>query len=127
MVSIPDPLKGHLPFAFIQPTNPTANLPATPPTSLFSEVNAFVRKDIGAIASLGGMIQGNSIIPKTRSGKTLRRLLRELLENAVTLGKEGLRKEVNVPPTIEDVAVVERARAVVEAWWKEKQGGKAKL
>lgn len=49
---------------------------------LFREVQRNVREQIGPIANLGGMIQGKGMIPKTRSGKTLRRVLRELIENA---------------------------------------------
>ena len=47
------------------------------------------------------------MIPKTRSGKTLRRVLRELVENAVYGEFE---REVQVPATVEDVGVVEVAR-----------------
>ncbi|KAJ5387209.1 hypothetical protein N7509_009750 [Penicillium cosmopolitanum] len=82
VIGIPDPIKGHLPFAFIHLRNADSNqeLPAKPPAKLFTEVNEIVRTQIGAIASLGGMIQGRGMIPKTRSGKTLRRVLRELVE-----------------------------------------------
>lgn len=75
-------MKGHLPFAFISPSDSSDSLPARPSQQLFKEINANVREQIGAIASLGGVIQGRGMIPKTRSGKTLRRVLRELVENA---------------------------------------------
>lgn len=52
-------------------------------------------------------MQGKGMIPKTRSGKTLRRVLRELVENEVH-GEGG--KEVSVPATVEDAGVVEVAR-----------------
>lgn len=136
VVGIPDPIKGHLPFAFVQPrqqsanTKGTVNLPATPPTKLFNEINALVRDQIGAIASLGGIIQGVGMIPKTRSGKTLRRVLRELVENAVEHG--DYEKKVNVPPTIEDVDVIQVARGRVKEYFEERARvksleGKAKL
>ena len=62
------------------------------------------------------------MIPKTRSGKTLRRCLRELVENGVE-GKYD--KEVNVPATVEDASVVDVARGVVKEWFEEraKNGG----
>lgn len=123
MVGIPDPLKGHLPFAFIQPRTGTDALPATPSPELFKAVNQLVREQIGAIASLGGIIQGRGIIPKTRSGKTLRRVLRELVENA-TQGVYDAK--VSIPPTVEDVEVVEKARAAVREYFMQK-GEKAKL
>ncbi|PYH95383.1 acetyl-CoA synthetase-like protein [Aspergillus ellipticus CBS 707.79] len=115
VVGIPDPLKGHLPFAFVQPRTAGEPLPATPPPELFQEVNRLVREQIGAIASLGGMIQGRGIIPKTRSGKTLRRVLRELVEHAVR-GEYDL--PVNVPPTVEDADVVDEARRRVREYFE---------
>ncbi|KAL1979556.1 hypothetical protein VTN96DRAFT_5569 [Rasamsonia emersonii] len=130
VVGIPDSLKGHLPFAFVQPriTNSdgtNSSLPATPTPEFFQAVNSLVREQIGAIASLGGMIQGRGMIPKTRSGKTLRRVLRELVENAV---KGDYTSPVNVPPTVEDAEVVEVARARVKEYFEEKarREGKAK-
>lgn len=123
-------MKGHLPFAFVEPTGGSSDdLPATPPKELFNEVNQQVRSQIGAIASLGGIIQGRGMIPKTRSGKTLRRVLRELIEHGV---EGNFDKAVNIPPTVEDKAVVEVARERVRLFFKEKglkEGGdiKAKL
>lgn len=84
---------------------------------LFAEVQRLVREQIGAIASLGGIIQGKGMIPKTRSGKTLRRVLRELLENA-THGEFD--KEVSVPSTIEDRQAVDVAREKVREYFKVK-------
>jgi propionyl-CoA synthetase len=58
------------------------------------------------------------MIPKTRSGKTLRRVLRELVEN----GSRGeYDKEINVPATVEDGDVVEVARAVVREYFEKKK------
>jgi propionyl-CoA synthetase len=117
VVGIPDALKGHLPFAFV--TLSTADHPtsAIPSDQLFSEIQKLVRTQIGAIASLGGMIQGKGMIPKTRSGKTLRRVLRELVENAV---HEEFDKEVSVPATVEDASVIEVAREKIREYFKEK-------
>lgn len=123
-------MKGHLPFAFVEPTgSASGDLPATPSKEFFNEVNKQVREQIGAIASLGGIIQGRGMIPKTRSGKTLRRVLRELIEHGV---EGNFDKAVNIPPTVEDKAVVEVARERVRLFFKEKglkEGGdiKAKL
>ncbi|KAK1141346.1 hypothetical protein N8T08_009137 [Aspergillus melleus] len=124
VVGIPDALKGHLPFAFIQPRAPGGPLPATPRSELFGEVNGLVRDQIGAIASLGGMIQGRGMIPKTRSGKTLRRVLRELVEH----GASGdYNAPVSVPPTVEDAEVVEVARRRVREYFEQKKRESAKL
>ena len=66
------------------------------------------------------------MIPKTRSGKTLRRVLRELVENGV---EGNFDKEVNVPATVEDRGVVEVARGVVREYFEQggMAGGKSKL
>ncbi|EQL35986.1 propionyl-CoA synthetase [Blastomyces gilchristii SLH14081] len=131
VVGIPDPVKGHLPFAFVQlrktsassNSNSNSPIPATPPPALFTSVNNLVRGQIGAIASLGGMIQsggeGKGMIPKTRSGKTLRRVLRELVENAVEKG--DFERAVNVPATVEDVEVIEVARGRVREYFVERE------
>jgi propionyl-CoA synthetase len=113
-VGIPDQLKGHLPFAFITLSAQEHSNSAVPDESLFGEVQGLVREQIGAIASLGGIIQGKGMIPKTRSGKTLRRVLRELLENA-THGE--MDREVTVPSTIEDKEAVEVAKAKVKEYF----------
>ena len=117
VVGIPDALKGHLPFAFI--TLSIAQHPESPvpDDKLFKEVQSFIREQIGAIASLGGMIQGKGVIPKTRSGKTLRRVLRELVENAV---HGQFEKEVQVPATVEDAGVVIVARGKVKEYFQTK-------
>lgn len=119
VIGMPDALKGHVPFAFVHLNSatvaPTANV-------LFSEVNRLVREQIGPIASLGGLIEGDRIIPKTRSGKTLRRVVRELVEQACNGEFE---KDVNIPPTIEDAEVVQRSKLAVRSYFLNKQ--KARL
>ncbi|TGO40842.1 hypothetical protein BHYA_0030g00080 [Botrytis hyacinthi] len=115
VVGIPDTLKGHMPFAFITLSTPTHPASAIPHADLEKEIQGLVRKQIGAIASLGGIIQGRNMIPKTRSGKTLRRVLRELLENEYH-GKGE--KSVNVPATIEDDSVIEVARGKVREYFE---------
>ena len=117
-------MKGHLPFAFMAPSGAATNdpLPAHPPQQLFKEVNNLVREQIGAIATLGGMIQGRGMIPKTRSGKTLRRCLRELVENGV---QGEYTKEINVPATVEDRDVVEVAREKVKEYFEKRKEGES--
>ncbi|KAJ4303313.1 hypothetical protein N0V90_002206 [Kalmusia sp. IMI 367209] len=115
VVGIPDQLKGHLPFAFVTLSTHQHPGAAVPDDVLFKEVQKLVREQIGAIASLGGMIQGKGMIPKTRSGKTLRRVLRELIENAT---HDQMDKEVAVPTTIEDREAVEVARSKVKEYFR---------
>lgn len=119
VVGIPDELKGQLPFAFVT-LSPADHPPsAIPDQKLLKEVQMSIREQIGAIAALGGMIQGKGMIPKTRSGKTLRRVLKELVENAVH-GDSA--KEVQVPATVEDAAVVEVARAKIQEYFEATAG-----
>lgn len=81
-----------------------------------------MRGQVGAIAALGGLIQGQNMIPKTRSGKTLRRVLRELLENAV---RGDFARAVTVPSTVEDASCVEVAKEKIWEYFKV-HGGKHK-
>jgi propionyl-CoA synthetase len=115
-----------MPFAFIQ-LHPSADsseaLSTKFPPTLFREVNKLVREQIGSIASLGGMIQGQRIIPKTRSGKILRRVLRDLVEQAV-VGQFDT--AISMPPTIEDPEVVDMARRSIGEYFEDKRV-KAKL
>jgi len=60
VVGIPDALKGHLPFAFITLSTHEHPEGAVPDDKLANEVQKLVREQIGAIASLGGMIQGKA-------------------------------------------------------------------
>lgn len=71
------------------------------------------------------MIVAQGVIPKTRSGKTLRRVLRQLLEDA---SNGDFDKEVNVPATVEDIGVVHNARQVIRKYFEEQQqhGGQVK-
>lgn len=113
VVGVPDPLKGQLPFAFITLSTHDHPTSAVPDEELFREVQERVRSEVGPIATLGGMIQGKGMIPKTRSGKTLRRTLRELLEKAVGGDPDG---EVAVPATIEDPAAIAVAREKIREY-----------
>jgi propionyl-CoA synthetase len=117
VVGIPDALKGQMPFAFVTTTGEGDALPAD---KLLAEVQKLVRTQVGPIATLGGLIRGKGMIPKTRSGKTLRRVLKELLENAV---HGEFDRAVNVPSTVEDASVVDVARECVRDYFQE-QGHK---
>jgi propionyl-CoA synthetase len=130
VVGIPDQLKGHLPFAFVtlagqgqeqgEGGGEGEGEGAVPSSKLVGEIQQLVREQIGAIATLGGVIQGKGMIPKTRSGKTLRRVLRELVENAT---HDEFDREVAVPSTIEDAEAVRVARAKVREYFETKGRG----
>lgn len=117
VVGIPDALKAQLPFAFITLLTPNHPSSAIPDPKLTDEIQRLVRDQVGPIATLGGIIQGKGMIPKTRSGKTLRRVLRDLLDNAV---HREFEKEVQIPSTVEDAGVVGVAREKVRDYFKVK-------
>ena len=108
---------GHVPMAFITATH------SAPSPALVKELNALVRKKIGGIATLAGVVVLEKI-PKTRSGKTLRRVLREIVEK----GMQGdWTSELAVPATVEDRNHVDWARDRVKSWVDEGRKAKAKL
>ncbi|KAF4493626.1 propionyl- synthetase [Fusarium agapanthi] len=109
IVGVPDSLNGQLPFAFVALSGQGCADPAVPSELVVKEIQQLVRGQVGAIASLGGIIQGKGMIPKTRPGKMLRRVLKEMAENAI---RGDFDKEVAVPSTIEDMSTltVDRAR-----------------
>jgi propionyl-CoA synthetase len=87
-------------------------------------LNDLVRKQIGGIATLAGVVVLYRI-PKTRSGKTLRRVLREIVERGMLGDWTG---ELAVPATVEDRNHVDWAREKVKLWIeKQKEVTKAKL
>lgn len=118
VVGIPDALKGHVPFAFL-----TFNSDAPPPEDLLQDLNRRLRHHIGPIASLAGYIAAPGIIPKTRSGKTLRRVLKEILEHAA---KGEYEKDVVFPATIEDASVVDKAKKAAKEYFTSGDGAKIK-
>lgn len=115
VVGIPDALKGQLPFAFVTLSTPDHPPSAIPDQRLVSGIQKQVREQVGGIATLGGIIQGKGIIPKTRSGKILRRVLKELIENAV---HGEFDKDIVWPATIEDASTVESARGKIAEYFK---------
>lgn len=75
VVSMPDPIKGQGLFAFITLVNG-----AQPSKHLKEELGKHVRHEIGPIA-VPDKIQFTELLPKTRSGKIMRRILRKIAEN----------------------------------------------
>ncbi|ORY76041.1 hypothetical protein BCR37DRAFT_167406 [Protomyces lactucae-debilis] len=116
VVGMPDSLKGHVPLAFV--------VAAKGKAPSFEQVNKLVREEIGNIASLGGMVVLDTPLPKTRSGKTLRRVVRAYVENAA----EGQpNKVVDVPATIEDASVLDNVKTQVQRFMETRAKSKAKL
>lgn len=75
VVGFPHPVKGQGLYAFVIPTNTKRD-----PAELEKEIKEIVQKIIGPIAR-PDLIQVTEGLPKTRSGKIMRRILRKIVEN----------------------------------------------
>ncbi len=96
VVGRPDELKGQSLCAFV-----TLKAGRTPDDKLKDELKAWVTKEIGAIAR-PDELRFTESLPKTRSGKIMRRLLRD-----IAAGKES----VGDTSTLEDYSVLASLRA----------------
>jgi propionyl-CoA synthetase len=95
VIGIADPLKGQLPRGFVVLK---AGVEADP-DDLARELVALVREEIGAVAAFKEVTVVGGL-PKTRSGKILRKTMREIADG----------KDAAVPSTIEDPAVLDTLR-----------------
>ncbi|MDE1463145.1 acetate--CoA ligase [Spartinivicinus poritis] len=75
VVGYEHPIKGQGIYAYIMPMHD-----ANPSAELVKELGDFVTKEIGAIAK-PDLIQWTAGLPKTRSGKIMRRILRKIAGN----------------------------------------------
>lgn len=99
VVGIQDELKGQIPLAlYVKLSNVT-----TSDEIIMNDLIKMVREKIGAIACFK---HGLSVkrLPKTRSGKTLRRTIRSIANEE---------KDIKIPATIEDVTVVDEIKNVL--------------
>jgi propionyl-CoA synthetase len=95
VIGVADPVKGQVPRAFVVLK---AGVEADP-DDVAAALVAKVRDEIGPVAALRDVsVVGG--LPKTRSGKILRKTMREIAD-----GKDAV-----VPSTIEDTAVLDRLR-----------------
>jgi acetyl-CoA synthetase len=72
VVGIPHSIKGQAIYAYI-----TLNHGVVPTPELYNEVRSWVRKEIGALAT-PDILHWTDSLPKTRSGKIMRRILRKI-------------------------------------------------
>jgi propionyl-CoA synthetase len=92
VIGVPDELRGQMPFGLVVLQDGQIRNPE----QLEAELVALVRQEIGAVACFRSA-KVVARLPKTRSGKILRKTLREIAEG----------KEPQVPSTIEDPAVLD--------------------
>jgi acetyl-CoA synthetase len=99
VVARPDELKGSAIVAFV-----TLEGTHFPSPELNAELRAHVTKEIGALAR-PDEIRFSDMLPKTRSGKIMRRLLREIATSGTVAGDVT---------TLEDFSVLEKLRTEEE-------------
>jgi acetyl-CoA synthetase len=95
VVGFPHDIKGQGIYAYV-----TLNAGVTPTDELKKALIAHVRKEIGPIAA-PDVIQWAPGLPKTRSGKIMRRILRKIAENE--LGALGDTSTLADPSVVEDL------------------------
>src|SRR5205085_1071504 len=100
VVGRPDDLKGQAIAAFV-----TLEMGNEPSDKLKEELRAWVTKEIGALARPDD-IRFTDMLPKTRSGKIMRRLLRELASTGEVKGDTT---------TLEDLSIIAKLKESEEA------------
>ena len=95
VVGYPHEIKGQGIYAYV-----TLNVGVNPDEELRKELVQWVRKEIGPIAS-PDLIQWAPSLPKTRSGKIMRRILRKIAEN--DFGSLGDTSSLAEPAVVEDL------------------------
>ena len=93
-----DELKGQLPMGFVV----LKNTEGAEPNQIVEELVALVRQDIGAVAAFKQALVV-ARLPKTRSGKILRKTLRAMVDG----------DDYVVPSTIEDPASLDEIKALL--------------
>ncbi len=104
VIGINDELKGQIPLALVV----VKSNQDIEHFQLEQEIVQLVRKQIGAVASLRDVVIVQRL-PKTRSGKILRKMMRSIADN----------KDFQIPSTIDDEAIVEE---IIEVFKKYKIG-----
>ena len=103
MVGYPHDLKGQGIYAYVTVMNDVE-----PSDSLRKELEAWVRTEIGPIAK-PDLIQWAPGLPKTRSGKIMRRILRKIAEN--DYGSLGDISTLAEPEVVDDLIANRMNRA----------------
>lgn len=93
VVGIPDPIKGEVPVAIVTTRTPLSS------EDLKKAVREAITEQIGAIARPQTVVAVDNL-PKTRSGKIVRRLLKDLLIGGTELGDASGVENVEVLETL---------------------------
>jgi len=98
VVGIDDQLKGQLPIGFVVLKDGVEGEPA----AIEAELVQLIREEIGAVAAFKKAIVVGRL-PKTRSGKILRKTIRRL----------ATEEQIITPPTIDDPAIIAEIRTAL--------------
>ncbi|MBB4805221.1 propionyl-CoA synthetase [Chryseobacterium defluvii] len=101
VVGIDDELKGQIPFAAVVLKNGSG----ISEDKVEKEIVQAVREKIGAVACLKNVMTVKRL-PKTRSGKILRKLIRTLLDG----------KDFQIPSTIDDEKIIDEIREKIKEY-----------
>lgn len=101
VIGINDSLKGQIPLALVV----TKLYDDTEHFQLEHEIIKIVRQQIGAVASLRNVVVVNRL-PKTRSGKILRKLMRSIADG----------DQFQIPSTIDDEAIIDEIAEVLQKY-----------
>jgi propionyl-CoA synthetase len=104
VVGVHDPLKGQIPVAFAVARDPAQVATAEGVAHLRREVMDTVDRELGAIARPGA-VHFVTVLPKTRSGKLLRRSIQALAEG----------RDPGDLTTIEDPSALDQIRSALAA------------
>jgi propionyl-CoA synthetase len=105
VIGVNDQLKGQIPMAFVVEKNDND----IDQTRIQLEVILAVREKIGAVASLKDVVFVKRL-PKTRSGKILRKLLRQIID----------KEQFQIPSTIDDVAIIQEIEEASNTYFSNK-------
>lgn len=97
VVGMPHELKGQAVYAYV-----TLRADADESDELIKDLRSHVRKEIGPLAS-PEVIQFTLGLPKTRSGKIMRRVLRKITEGTTALEEFGDTSTLADPTVIQDI------------------------
>ena len=105
VVGIQDDLKGQVPMAMVV----LISGESMEHFQLEHEIIQLVREKIGAVAAMRNVVIVERL-PKTRSGKILRKLLRGIID----------KEDYQIPSTIDDVTIVDEIKYTLRVYYKEK-------
>lgn len=132
VVGVPDKMKGHTPFALVVARAAAEGQPSEDgkrALAMLDSINQHVRKEVGPIAQLSGLVLTYKL-PKTRSGKTLRKTVRAIVEQAASAGPDSKpiqESGLPIPPTIEDRDCLLDNIEKIQAHFKARHGPASKL